>query len=172
VAQFSVVRNLARRAVGLAEQASSDMSGLDGSLAKSELDDENNSILTEIDRISATVEFIGKTPLGGSDSGPSSDAFPAGSAAQDELAKLQSASDTTPSDRSTLAAANNRLQATVAVISTQAENLKAAESQIRDANAAEDLVSLTRFQVLNQTGLAALAQANVSAQSMLALLGQ
>ena len=53
----------------------------------------------------------------------------------------------------------------------QAENLKAAESQIRDANVAEESVNLTRFQVLNQTGLSALAQANTTSQSVLALLG-
>jgi flagellin len=53
---------------------------------------------------------------------------------------------------------------------SQAENLKSAESQIRDANVAEEIVNVTKFQVLNQTGMAALAQANATAQSVLALL--
>jgi len=56
------------------------------------------------------------------------------------------------------------------VITTQAENLKAAESQIRDANMAQEVVDLTKGQVLNQTGLAALAQANATSQSILSLL--
>ena len=56
------------------------------------------------------------------------------------------------------------------VVSVQAQNLTAAESQIRDADLASEIVNLTKFQVLNQTGLSALAQANAGAQSVLALL--
>ncbi len=49
-------------------------------------------------------------------------------------------------------------------------NNKAAESRIRDANIAEESANLTRFNILNQTGIAALAQANQSQSSVLSLL--
>ena len=39
-------------------------------------------------------------------------------------------------------------------------NKKAAESRIRDANIAEESANMTRFNILSQTGIAALAQAN------------
>ena len=51
----------------------------------------------------------------------------------------------------------------------QIQNLQAAESQIRDANMAEEVANLVKFQILNQTGIAALAQANSAAQGVLAL---
>ncbi len=39
-------------------------------------------------------------------------------------------------------------------------NKKAAESRIRDANIAEESANMTRFNILSQSGIAALAQAN------------
>jgi flagellin len=52
-----------------------------------------------------------------------------------------------------------------------AENVTAAESQIRDADIASEVVNLTKFQILTQAGVSSLAQANASAQSVLSLLG-
>ena len=46
---------------------------------------------------------------------------------------------------------------------------KAAESRIRDANVAEESANLTRYSVLTQSGIAALAQANNQSQSVLKL---
>jgi len=89
---------------------------------------------------------------------------------QTELTALRAAVDNISSRRGTLGAALNRLEATVSVVSVQAQNLQAAESQIRDADVANEIVQLTKFQVLNQTGLSSLAQANATSQSVLALL--
>ena len=50
------------------------------------------------------------------------------------------------------------------------ENQTAAFSQIRDANISDEVVTLTKFQILNQSGTNALAQANQSSQSVLSLL--
>jgi flagellin len=52
----------------------------------------------------------------------------------------------------------------------QYQNTQAAESNIRDANIAEEIANMTKFQILNQSGIAALTQANTSAQSVLSLL--
>ncbi len=49
-------------------------------------------------------------------------------------------------------------------------NTKAAESRIRDANVAEESANMTRYNILTQSGIAALAQANQSSQSVLSLL--
>lgn len=72
--------------------------------------------------------------------------------------------------RGTLGSGMNRLQSAVAVLQTQSENTQAAESNIRDANVAEEVANLTKYQVLAQTGIAALAQANSSSQLVLTLL--
>jgi len=53
---------------------------------------------------------------------------------------------------------------------TQQVSFKAAESRIRDANIAEESANLTRYNILTQSGIAALAQANQQSQSVLSLL--
>ncbi|GAB4369162.1 MAG: flagellin [Acidobacteriota bacterium] len=190
------VSNMLQRAVTLAQQAASGTSGSDGGAQKAALDAEYQAILTEIDRLNATVEFNGTFLLQGSTvtiqvgtsntandvisiATPTVDTTTLGLSgdlttaanAQTELVAIQSAIDTISADRGDLGAVANRLEFTISVTTVQSENLKAAESQIRDANVAEEIVNLTRFQVLNQTGLSALAQANSTSQSVLALLG-
>jgi flagellin len=64
----------------------------------------------------------------------------------------------------------NRLSFAVSLASTQAVNNKAAESRIRDANVAEESANLTRYNILTQSGIASLAQANQSSSSVLSLL--
>jgi flagellin len=53
---------------------------------------------------------------------------------------------------------------------SQVVNTRAAESHIRDANVAEESANLTRYNILSQSGIATLAQANQQAASVLALL--
>jgi len=72
--------------------------------------------------------------------------------------------------RASIGAGVNRLQSAVAVLQTTSQNTAAAESNIRDANIAQEVANLTKFQILAQTGMAALAQANSSSQSVLNLL--
>lgn len=72
--------------------------------------------------------------------------------------------------RAEIGAGMNRLQSAVSVLQTQSQNTAAAESVIRDANFAEEVANLTKFQMLAQSGMAALAQANSSSQSVLSLL--
>ena len=64
----------------------------------------------------------------------------------------------------------NRLSYAISLAQSQIVNTKAAESRIRDANIAEESANLTRYNILNQSGIAALAQANQSTQAVLSLL--
>jgi flagellin len=64
----------------------------------------------------------------------------------------------------------NRLQYAIGLAQYQVVNTKAAESRIRDANVAEESANLTRYNILTQSGLAALAQANQQSSAVLALL--
>ena len=58
----------------------------------------------------------------------------------------------------------------ISLAQSQVVNKSAAESRIRDANMAEESANLTRYNILNQSGLASLAQANQSIASVLSLL--
>jgi flagellin len=86
------------------------------------------------------------------------------------LSKLQSAITNVARARGVLGSGINRLNTTTNIIRSLATNLQGAESQIRDANIASEIVNLTQFQILTQTGIAALAQANLAAQIVLTLL--
>jgi flagellin len=83
---------------------------------------------------------------------------------------LKAAVDAIAQSRGDLGAGMNRLQAAVSVLQTQSQNSQAAESTIRDANMAQEISNLTRYQILAQSGIAALAQSNQSAQLVLSLL--
>lgn len=72
--------------------------------------------------------------------------------------------------RADLGAYYNRLDMTSRGLMTAYENIQAAESRIRDADMAEEMVGFTKNQVLTQTGTAMLSQANMHSQSVLRLL--
>lgn len=70
-----------------------------------------------------------------------------------------------------LGAQQNRLGYTMENINTMVENFSAAESAIRDVDMAAEVTSFTKNQILQQTGMAMLAQANQAPQQVLQLLG-
>jgi flagellin len=72
--------------------------------------------------------------------------------------------------RADLGAYYNRLETASKGLMTAYENTQASESRIRDADMAEEMVDLTKNQVLVQSGTAMLAQANQKTSSVLQLL--
>lgn len=72
--------------------------------------------------------------------------------------------------RAELGAIQNRFMSTITNISTAVENLSAARSRIQDADFAVETAELTRSQILQQAGVAMLAQANSLPQNVLSLL--
>ena len=73
--------------------------------------------------------------------------------------------------RADLGAYQNRLEHTMKGLAVGAENLQAAESRIRDADMAEEMVTFTKNTILLQSSMAMLAQANLKPQTVLQLLG-
>jgi flagellin len=86
------------------------------------------------------------------------------------LTLIKAAINGVSSYRAAIGSGINRLQAAVAVIQAQSQNTVAAESTIRDANVAEEVASLTKYQILAQSGIAALTQANSNSEQVLGLL--
>lgn len=86
------------------------------------------------------------------------------------LRVLDSALETISGIRADLGAVQNRLESTIANLSTTSENLTAARSRIQDADFASESANLARTQVLQQAGLSVLAQANARPQQVLQLL--
>jgi flagellin len=72
--------------------------------------------------------------------------------------------------RGNIGASVNRLQAAGNVISAQIQNLTSAQSDITSADIPTEVANLTKYSILNQTGISALAQANQMQQAVLKLL--
>jgi flagellin len=90
--------------------------------------------------------------------------------ARSSLSILDDAIQGVSAQRATLGAAQNRLEATINNISTQFNNLSAANSRIRDVDVAEETAALARHRILMQSGVSVLAQANQIPQLALQLL--
>ncbi len=176
------------RLATLASQASSSAGGVD----ISKLEDEYNEILDEIDReitvggldaangfsvfvsaeataadgiISGTVGSATTASLG-----LNAAAWSDSTDAQASLGEISSAISTLGDVQNSVGILQNRLGFAISLAQSQVVNKKAAESRIRDANIAEESANLTRYNILSQTGIAALAQANQSSASVLSLL--
>jgi len=108
------------------------------------------------------------------------------SAAETAITTIDSAITTVSTERAKLGAVQNRLEHTVTYLGIAAENLTAAESRIRDADMAHEMMIFTKQQILAdmahemmiftkqqillQSSTAMLAQANAAPQNVLQLL--
>jgi flagellin len=86
------------------------------------------------------------------------------------LSTIDSDIDAVSTTRASFGAVQNRLDHALAVAGSYQENLTSAESRIRDVDMAEEMVNLTKNQILQQAGTAMLAQANQAPQAVLQLL--
>lgn len=162
------------------------------------LQDENDALTAELDRIATTTNFNGVKLLDGtftaktfqvgatvaaaeqisvSVSGVSATLLAVNanvlSTSVGQLAAqtaIDAAITTVSGFRGKLGAAQNRFEHTINSLGVAVENLSASEARIRDADMASEMTSLTRHQIMVQAGTAMLAQANSTSQSVLTLL--
>jgi flagellin len=176
------------RLATLASQASSDAGGVD----LSKLEDEYNEVIDEIDReitvggldaASGFSVFVSSEAtaadgiiagnIGAADTGTlglNAANWSDSGDAQASLGEISGAINTLGDVQNSVGILQNRLTFAISLAQSQVVNKKAAESRIRDANIAEESANLTRYNILNQSGIAALAQANQSSASVLSLL--
>jgi len=167
---------------------------------KETLDQEFQSLVSEVNRIGASTEFSGIKLLDGSTSSVSFQVgfgttagtdtisvslsaalstslslnsldIGSGGATTTAITNIDTAINTVSGLRGTLGAVQNRLGSTINNLSITVENLSAAESRIRDVDVAYETAQLTRNQILQQASIAVLGQANSLPQSALRLLG-
>ena len=92
-------------------------------------------------------------------------------AAQKALDQLNKAIESKDNIRAALGALQNRLENTITNLETQAENLQASESRISDVDVATEMTQFVRNQILTQSGVAMLSQANSLPQMAMSLIG-
>lgn len=188
------IHNMLGRMRELAVQAASDTVT---STDRTSLDAEFSSLRDEIDRIASSAQYNNTSLLDGtftdqqfqigangtednqitiSIGNTSSDTLGISSsslvdldAATAAIAEIDSAIDSVSESRSSLGTIQNRLAYTVASVDNAAENLASSESTIRDVDISAEITNFTKAQILSQTGMSMLAQANSTPQSVLAL---
>lgn len=87
------------------------------------------------------------------------------------ITNIDSAINTVSGLRGSLGAVQNRLNSTINNLAITVENLSAAESRIRDVDVAYETSQLTRNSILQQASISVLSQANMLPQSALRLIG-
>jgi flagellin len=161
------------------------------------IQEEINSLVTEIGHISASTKFNGKDLLS---SAVGTITLQVGATNADTMVMTMQKADTTTlgvnalsittvadanaaistidgaiekvsTARAKLGAYQNRLEHIINNLGTTSENLAAANSRIRDVDMAAEMSQFTKNQVLSQAGVAMLAQANQAPQAILKLLG-
>jgi len=90
--------------------------------------------------------------------------------ARDSIEGLDTALQVVNTTRADLGAIQNRFTSVIANLQTSSENLSASRSRIQDADFAAETAALTRAQILQQAGVAMLAQANALPNNVLSLL--
>jgi flagellin len=180
------ISNLLDRLATLATQSASSSS----TVSRTSLDLEFQDVLTEIDReanvagLTASAGFsifVSNDSTNGIIGGTVGAANVAGLAltgtavdsdvnAQSALTAITAAIASLGSVQAQVGTIENRLQYAISLAQSQIVNNKAAESRIRDANVAEEASNLTKYEILTQSGVAALAQANQATGAVLALL--
>jgi flagellin len=117
------------------------------------------------DTVDVTIASTTATDLG-----VSGLSFTTQSAAQASLADLDDAINALSTRRAALGAVQNRLQVAIANLGSARENISAANSRIRDVDVAMETSEMTRNNILAQSGVSVLAQANQMPQLALKLL--
>ena len=191
----STIGNLLSR---LRELTTQSASGTIGATERSYLDQEFVTLRSEIDRIATVSEFNGQALLSGASNsfevfvgfksgagnsltlnlkdldvasiGLSSVNISTAANAQSALSNIDSAISAVASARADYGSIQNRFEAAISNLQVTSENFTAAESRIRDADIAYETSQFTKNQVLVQSGISVLAQANALPQQALALL--
>ena len=86
------------------------------------------------------------------------------------LGQISTAMESVNDNRAGIGAVSNALGSAIATREVASENLMAARSRIADANIASEVTNLVRGQILQQGGIAAMAQSNILPQSVINLL--
>jgi flagellin len=190
---LSQVTTLLNRAITLGTEAAT---GTVSSTQRIALDAEYQQIRDEIDSIGTNTTFNG-TPVFSSTTSSIflSDSTPFGtstiavsvgvlstaslnivgnlttaSLAQAELTNINAAVGEVAGARGNIGAGINRLQAASNVLNNEIQNLTTAEDQITAADIPTVVANLSKYSILEQTGISALAQANTAQQQVLNLL--
>jgi flagellin len=190
---LSQVTDLLNQAVTIATEASNGGLTTDQATAANT---EFTSILSEINQIGSTTNFNGVAvfsntaqtvftsdgtsggatttstvgALSSTTLGLNADSLTSTTAAQTALTDVTAAIATVAATRGTVGASVNQLTADSNVENTEVSNLTSAQNNVQNADIGTTVANMTQYNVLEQTGMAALSQSNSAEQNVLKLL--
>ena len=185
--------NILQRMRELAVQSANDTNS---TADRTSLQAEVTQLIAEIDRISTDTTFNGKGLLNGDitdakfqvganadqtisvtiakagslDLGVDTVDISSQTGSNSAITAIDTAIASVDTSRGDLGAVQNRFESTIANLNNVAENLSAARSRILDADIAQETSNMTKSNILQQAGVAILAQANQAPQLALSLL--
>ena len=185
------IHSMLNRMRDLAVQAAN--TGANDATAVSAAQAELDALVAEIDHIASETQFAGVNLLDGT---YTTKTFQVGAASGDTVSVSINAMSSTAltvnsltlnnaataitdidaaiaavsAERGSLGALQNSFESMINNLQVSVENLTASESRIRDADMASEMITFTRNQILQQAGMAMLAQANSVPQTVLKLL--
>jgi flagellin len=127
-------------------------------------DNADNRININLASLNSTMGAVGLTFTGG----VASSGFL--SNAQGNVSTIDAALSKIATRRARMGAIQNRLESALANAANYSENLSASKSRIMDVDYASESANMTRFQIQQQAGVAALSQAKAISQSIISLL--
>ena len=128
---------------------------------------------TAAENIGVTINNMGSSSLGSGVGNMISNVNVVGATSaqtQTMLANIDAAIGQVSTQRGSLGAVQNRLQHTINSLNVATENMQSSESQIMDADVAQETTNMVSAQILTQAGTSVLSQANQMPQSALSLL--
>jgi flagellin len=120
--------------------------------------------------IKVAVGALSATQIGSNTTTLQSQNLGTAATAASALTVINSAISNVAAMRGTIGAGINRLNSATNVINTQVQNLTSAQSSMQDADVGQVVANMSKYQVLEQTGISALAQSNQNEQAVLKLL--
>jgi len=126
--------------------------------------------LAGTDATAAKIGLTASTAAGTATTGVANLSVSTYGASQTAIALVDDALSKINTSRSTLGAIQSRFESAVSSQQTTSENLSASRARIQDADFAAETANLAKAQILQQSGIAMLAQANAIPQNVLALL--
>lgn len=152
--------------LGKKEATSTDISGKEISLQVGANTSDSQTLKVKIENVSTkslgldgdTITKMAKEGKKGTD------------ASNDMIKSLDKALERVNTSRANLGAMQNRLETTASNLTTSNENLTAAESRIRDVDVAEEMMNLSKLNLINQAAQAMMSQAKSQPEGVMQLL--
>lgn len=152
--------------LGKKEATSTDISGKEISLQVGANTSDSQTLKVKIENVSTDSLGLDKDTI----TKMAKEGTKGTTAANDMIKSLDKALERVNTSRANLGAMQNRLETTASNLTTSNENLTAAESRIRDVDVAEEMMNLSKLNLINQAAQAMMSQAKSQPEGVMQLL--